>query len=630
MSFSGRVTNFTQLIKTLLQQKIAAISFIILVIVTIIALLLPVLPLPDPRAFLFEQNMPPSLSHPMGTDNFGRELMTRVLWGTRLALMVAVGAAGISMILGILLGAIAGYFGGVADDLLSRTFDIFMVIPRFFLALLVVALFGSDVVLVMIVIGLTTWPQSARIMRSQVLAIKKRTFVEGVRSAGASDGFILFRHIVPNGLAPIITDGAILMGRAILTEAGLSFLGLGDPGAISWGQMIFAGKDHLAFAPWMSIFPGLAMLIIVSAMNLLSDGLNYVIDPRLRGRLQQEAIGYQEKKQIRKIEKSEIKTSTSNSVLSIQNLRMFYKLREGGIVRAVDDVSLDVPVGGCLGIVGESGCGKTSLGMTLMRVLPPNGRIFGGRILLDGIETLELKPVEFNKVKWEKIAMVFQTAMNSLNPVYRVRDQLEAAYLLHRPETPDDQLRNEVRDALEMVGLPTQYISSYPHELSGGMKQRVVIAMSILLRPKILIADEPTTALDVLVQDQILTQLEILQRELGLSLIIITHNMAVVGEMSDEVAVMYAGEIVEKGPTHKIFSQPMHPYTVELIKSIPDIVSKDQRLSSLEGEPADLTNVPSGCRFHPRCPIARENCSLQHPELILVENTHFTRCPYTT
>lgn len=243
----------------------------------LIAIFVGRLPLPDPTSFSPDVLEGPTRAHLMGTDNFGRDVLSRVVWGTRSALIVAIGSAGISVLLGIVLGGVSGYFGGWVDDVLSRTFDVFLLIPAFFLLILLVALFGPSQTLVMVVIGLTIWPSSARIMRSQTLTYRTRTFVEAARAAGGGPLYLLTRHIVPNAIAPVITNSTVLMGQAILIEAGLSFLGLGDPSIISWGRMIFDGQTYLTLAPWMSIFPGAAMLLTVLALNLAGDTLSSAV-----------------------------------------------------------------------------------------------------------------------------------------------------------------------------------------------------------------------------------------------------------------------------------------------------------------------------------------------------------------
>lgn len=261
----------------------ALVGLVVLAIVAVIAVAAPLLPIPDPAGFSGDVLAAPGAAGaPLGTDHLGRDMLSRIVWGARTALLVAVVSAGIAVVVGVVLGSIAGFFGGVVDDVLSRIFDVFLLLPAFFLLILVVALFGQSLLLITVVIGLTTWPSSARIMRSQALSYRSRVFVEAARAAGAGPIYLLARHVVPNGIAPVITNATILMGQAILTEAGLSFLGLGDPNVVSWGRMIFDGRTYLDGGAWVSLVPGVAMLLTVVSLNLVGDGISYAFAPQGR------------------------------------------------------------------------------------------------------------------------------------------------------------------------------------------------------------------------------------------------------------------------------------------------------------------------------------------------------------
>ncbi len=267
------------------RHKLAVFGFALLALCLVVALAAPFLAPNDPKVFSGERYSPPGTpGHPLGTDNFGRDLLSRIIFGTRVAFLVGVFSAGISALLGIIIGAIPGYFGGVVDDAISRCIDVFLMIPVFFLLILATAIFGSNIYFVMLAIGITTWPTNARIMRSQVLTLKNRPYVKASIAAGASAPRVLVRHIIPNGVYPVVANTALQMGSAILTEAGLSFLGLGDPNVVSWGQMIQAGQRYMNLAWWMVVFPGLALLLLVAAFNLTGDGLNYAFNPRLQRR----------------------------------------------------------------------------------------------------------------------------------------------------------------------------------------------------------------------------------------------------------------------------------------------------------------------------------------------------------
>ena len=292
---------------------------------------------------------------------------------------------------------------------------------------------------------------------------------------------------------------------------------------------------------------------------------------------------------------------------------MHYSTTEGA-VRAVDDVSFQLRRGETLGVVGESGCGKTSLAMALLKLLPDNAKIIKGHVYFNGRDLVPLSEHEMRRYRWKGISMIFQAAMNSLDPVYRVGDQIIEAILAH-DRTPAEAARRKVRELFALVGLEEGLIDRYPHEYSGGMRQRAVIAMALACDPDVVIADEPTTALDVLVQDKILRELRAIQHDLNMSMIYISHDIAAVAEMSHRIAVMYAGKIVELGETAQILQSPLHPYTKALMSAFPSLKGEKQMLEALPGEPPNLVSPPSGCRFHPRCPYATSVCRENEPPL---------------
>jgi len=313
------------------------------------------------------------------------------------------------------------------------------------------------------------------------------------------------------------------------------------------------------------------------------------------------------------------------ALLEVRNLRTYY-FTSKGIVKAVDNVSFSLERGESLGLAGESGCGKSTLGYSLLRLVPPPGRIVGGEIRFDGVDILSLEEEKFRReYRWKRISMVFQGAMNALNPVRRVGDQIVEAILAHDENIDEDKAYERAGELLELVGIERARLKSYPHELSGGMKQRVVIAMALALNPDLLIADEPTTALDVVVQAQIMNLLKELKNKLKMSLILITHDLSIIAEIADRVAIMYAGKIVEIGTSEQIFENPLHPYTKGLIASIPRLRGKKE-LYWISGQPPDLVNPPQGCRFNPRCPFTKDLCRKEEPPMIEVEPNHFVAC----
>jgi peptide/nickel transport system ATP-binding protein/oligopeptide transport system ATP-binding protein len=317
----------------------------------------------------------------------------------------------------------------------------------------------------------------------------------------------------------------------------------------------------------------------------------------------------------------------SDALLRIEDLRTVFRSSNGDIA-AVDGVTLDVPRGKTLGIVGESGCGKSMLSLSVMRLVPQPGRIAQGSVMLDGRDLAALSPAEMRGVRGSDIAMIFQEPMTSLNPVHSVGDQLTEAMRAHDPKASAAELRDRAIEALRRVRIPSpeRRFAEYPHQLSGGMRQRVMIAMALSCKPRLLIADEPTTALDVTVQAQILDLLRDLQQETGMSVILITHDLGVVAEMADEVAVMYAGRVVERGTAKDIFEDPQHPYTIGLLGSIPRIEEDRDRLLSIDGSVPPPFAFPSGCRFNPRCPFAIRACTEIDPPLRELSPGHRAAC----
>jgi len=323
-------------------------------------------------------------------------------------------------------------------------------------------------------------------------------------------------------------------------------------------------------------------------------------------------------------------------LLEVKDLKVHFKIQDGW-VKAVDGISFTIDKGETLGLVGESGCGKTTAAYAITQLLPNNGHIKGGHIYFKGKDLLKISMRrdgtldDFNekirKIRWKEISMIFQGAMNAFNPVFRIGDQIVEAIRLHE-KIDEKKARQRVKELFAFVGIREDRIDNYPHEFSGGMKQRAMIALALALSPSFIIADEPTTALDVITQDRILVEIRKLQEEWHMAMMIITHDVSVVAETSDKVGVMYAGKLVEIGATASIFRNTAHPYTAGLLGSFPSIVGPKKRLNSIPGFPPDLVNPPSGCRFHPRCQYAQEKCSKEEPKEIEIEPGHLSYCHF--
>lgn len=314
------------------------------------------------------------------------------------------------------------------------------------------------------------------------------------------------------------------------------------------------------------------------------------------------------------------------SLLNVENLRTYYFTKRGPI-KAVDGVDFQVKEGQAMGLAGESGCGKTTVALSIMKILPSSGKITEGKILLRDLDIAKIPEKQMKKIRWSKISLVFQGAMNALDPLYSLGDQIVEAILTHESKLDKKEAKNRAERLLELVGMEGKRLKNYPHELSGGMRQRGLIAMALACNPELLIADEPGTALDVIVQAQVLATMEELRRKLNLAVILITHDLSIIADTCDRVAVMYAGKIVEHANVLDLFEEPLHPYTQGLIHAFPNIRSGKTRMISISGSPPDLLNPPPGCRFHPRCTCAKSLCKQDEPILIRTgEREHLVAC----
>ncbi|OGD45058.1 dipeptide/oligopeptide/nickel ABC transporter ATP-binding protein [Candidatus Bathyarchaeota archaeon RBG_13_46_16b] len=314
------------------------------------------------------------------------------------------------------------------------------------------------------------------------------------------------------------------------------------------------------------------------------------------------------------------------ALLEVKDLTTYYSTLRG-YVRAVEGVTFSVEKGEALGLAGESGCGKTTIALSLLRILPSGGKVVGGDIILDNVNINKLSEDDVrNKIRWKKISLIFQGAMNAMNPVYPVGEQIVEAIRIHERGVSKKKAREQVGKLFELVGIEPSRMSNYPFEFSGGMRQRAMIAMAVACNPLLVIADEPGTALDVIVQAQVLKLLKELKQRLDMSLIIISHDLSLIADICEKTAIMYAGQLAEVGDSVAIFKNPLHPYTQGLISAFPSIRSKRTRMISIPGSPPDLLNPPSGCRFHPRCKYAMDICKKERPQLLTVEKGHVVAC----
>jgi len=617
---------------TFKKNRMALVGLVLLIAILVLAIFAPTLAPYDPKSYLGIDSShiynAPSAEHWFGTDDAGKDVLSSFMYGSRVSLIVGFFAAFISIVIGGTFGIVSGFYGGRVENLLMRLTDLMLVIPDLPLIVVIVALTKPSVLNIIFVIGLLGWTGTARIVRSQTLAVKSRKFVLRARAIGAGNRHIILHHILPLVMPILVVNAILVISLAILNESTLSFLGLGDPTAISWGQMLnfaFGRGAMSAGAWWALVVPGFGIVWVVLSLTLLGHGLEQILNPRLeshhlmpgRPSVKNEADG------------SSVVTIGGKApvVLDVQNLSIHYVNDDGkSPARAVENVSFQLHEGELMGLVGESGCGKTTLIMALTKLLPSAGQIVDGRVMFNNTDLTEASEAELSDIRWNGISIIFQGAMNALNPVRTVGDQIAEAIKKHLPIDSEKQLQERVVELLDLVGIAEDHKDHYPHQYSGGMRQRAMIAMALSCAPQVVIADEPTTALDVMIQAQILELLDNLRKKLGLAIIFVTHDLGVVAEMCDSVHVMYGGVTAEYADVDTIYNEPRHPYTQELLKAFPDLSKPERKLTSIPGYPPKLDALPEGCRFAPRCPVAIERCSTEEPALYQLTGGHVASC----
>jgi peptide/nickel transport system permease protein len=616
--------------RRLRRNPLALAGLATLGVVVLAAAAAPILPLADPAATDLPGRLarPLSTGHLLGTDQLGRDVLSRLVWGSQVSLAVGVFATLIATVLGTLIGIVAAYYGRLLDTVLMRGIDVLMAFPYLLLALAIVAVLGPGLRNAMIAISIVNIPFFARAVRGATLALKEQDFVAAARLSGYGSGRILTLELLPNVMPAIVIMMSTTIGWMILETAGLSFLGLGaQPPRSDLGSMLGQGRQVLTTAPHVAVIPGLAIFVVVVAINLLGDGLRDVLDPRLSAagldggslRIADRDAG---------AETAPAATRRENgALLNVSGLCTCFFVADR-VLRAVDDVSFALKRGGALGIIGESGSGKTVTALSVMGLVPdPPGRVVGGRVVFRDEDLLEAGESRLRGLRGDRIAYIPQDPMTAMNPVLTVGEQIGEAVRQHRG-TSWEAARGRAAEYLDRVQLPDarRHLDSYPHELSGGMRQRVMIAMALVNEPDLIIADEPTTALDVTIQAQILELLETLRSEEGAALLFITHDFGIVSELCERVLVMYAGSVVESAPIGVILNDPRHPYTRRLLASVPVLGRPERSMQPIPGLPPPADDLPRGCRFAPRCDLALDGCREPPIELARIAPDHEVRC----
>lgn len=594
-------------LKIVAKNRLAAFGGILLLIILALSILAPVLPLKEPNITnTADRFMTPfEEGHILGTDHLGRDLLSRLLWGTQLSLAVGFAAAFIAATFGSILGAIAGFYGQKTDNIIMRFIDMLMAFPYILLALAIVAALGPGLFNALIAVALVNIPFFARNIRGVTVTLANKEFIEAARLSGMSNLRILIVEIFPNLLPMIVIAMSTTVGWMILETAGLSFLGLGSqPPQADLGSMLGEARSALITNPHTSFVPGIMIFCIVIGINLFGDGVRDALDPRLKkGSL------------IRPLpqtiyEGGHTQPQPSNKLLSVQNLSIQFHVNQD-VYQSSNDVSFEIQEGECLGLIGESGSGKsvTALSVTSLVASPP-GVINKGSVNYKNQNLLALPYEELRSIRGNKISYIFQDPLTTLHPLHTIGDQLLEALQAHDSKLSASESISKSKDLLKSVQIPNpdNVWDVYPHQLSGGMRQRVCIAMALINDPELIIADEPTTALDVTVQAQILNILNSLRKERKLSILFISHDFGVISQLCDRVIVMYAGSIVEEGPVKNIMQQAAHPYTSELIKCVPQLGNKEHALHSIPGNPPSLNQLPEGCAFANRCQYKQDQC----------------------
>ncbi len=592
--------------RSVLFRPIAVLPLVYLTLLLLASVLAPVLaPYSPTETDLDEVLAGPSAAHILGTDGLGRDVLTRLMFGGQVSLVHAAIVVLTVLVSGVCTGVLAGFAGGWADRVFTWVVDVLLAIPVIMTLLVVIAGVGGNQVVVMIALGVLVSPGLARIVRGATFAVRHELYIAAARVSGLTAPRIVVRHVLPRVAGPIIVQISLLAGGALLVDAGLAYLGFGaQPPDPTWGTMIAEAAAVIERQPWLLVPPGVVLGLAILAFGLLGD----VVRDATGGRSH---FVRDEIRRARPVRGSSLGAGTGSSrhLLSMRDVSITLPGPRGDQV-VVEDLDLDVAAGETVGLVGESGCGKTITARAVLDLLPRGGAVTSGEIVFDGDDLAAAGPRATRRLRGSRIALVAQDPIGGLDPVFTVAQQIgELVRIRHGGSRR--RVRTRTLDLLRDVNLPDpeQVAAKYPHELSGGMAQRVAIAMALTGEPDLLIADEPTTALDVTIQAEVLDLLRRLQAERGMAILLITHDWAVVTALCHRSYVMYAGHIVESGPAAELIGRPLHPYTDGLLGALPSRTARGDRPSAIPGTVPTPSEWPHGCHFAPRCPLATTECT---------------------
>jgi ABC-type dipeptide/oligopeptide/nickel transport system ATPase component/ABC-type dipeptide/oligopeptide/nickel transport system permease subunit len=592
----------TSLFRRLLRRPVGLAALAFLVLVALTAILGPLLAPFDPNAASLQLVLdPPSAEHPLGADSSGRDVLSRLLMATRVSVAAALVALVTALVIGVIAGLLAGYYRGWFDTASSWVTSLVMALPGIVVLLAARAVLGPSVWLAMLVFGVLMSPAFFRLVYAAVSAVRNELYVDAARVSGLSDARIIGRHILSVVRAPIIIQSAIITGIAIAIQSGLEFLGLGDMSIPTWGSMLNDAFLNIYQAPILMVWPSLAIALTCIALTLLANAMRDVLERTAVTRRRRQRAVTTATGSIAAVTTSfsmsgadmaalddEAPSPTSadpivhpddehtarqphETVLQVRDLRVAYQQPEGADIEVVHGVSLDIRRGEIHGLIGESGSGKTQTAFAVLGLLPGGGHVSGGSILFDGTEIADASEDVYAGIRGRRIGYIPQEPMSNLDPSFTIGSQLVEP-LRHNLGLSSKDATERSLALLARVGIPNpkRTFDAYPFEVSGGMAQRVLIAGAVSTDPELIIADEPTTALDVTVQAEVLDLLRDLQRERGMAMLLVTHNFGVVADLCDRVSVMQQGLFVEQGPVRTILGSPKHPYTRSLLGAILD------------------------------------------------------------
>ncbi|TYB60156.1 dipeptide/oligopeptide/nickel ABC transporter permease/ATP-binding protein [Nonomuraea sp. PA05] len=602
----------------LLRRPVGLAGLGLLVVVLSVALLGPILW--GERATVVDTGnllAGPSAEHWIGTDNLGRDLFYRVLVATRLSIVLALGATAISIVLGLVLGAAPMLAGPRLGRLVTWAVNVLVAFPGLLLVLFFAVVFGVGESGAALAVGLAGAPSFARLCHTLIAGVSQRDYVAAARIAGVSRLRVLRRHVLPNIAEPLIVNATMSAGGVLLSFAGLSFLGLGvQAPSYDWGKLMQDGLNGIYTNPLAALGPGFAVIVAGLAFNLTGEalatafGLGEATGTARRGRAGTTAVAG--------TRPPAVTAPAEGAVLSVDDLRVTIPSGAGNAIRAVRGVTFAVREGEAVGVVGESGSGKSMTALAVARLIEEPIRVEAGHLVFAGEDLLAAgDSAALRKRLGTSLAVVFQDPMTSFNPAHRVGSQLAEVSRFHQGLSRKAAFARAV-DRLRAVRIrePGRRARQHPFEFSGGMRQRAMIGMGLMGTPRLIIADEPTTALDVTVQQQVLGLLAEARRDTGAALLLISHDVSVVTDVCDRVLVMYAGRIVEELPAQDLRTLALHPYTRALVAAVPDMETDLTRpLAVIPGLPVDPAHVPAGCAFAARCPLADDHCRSVEPAL---------------